>query len=387
MPLSFIIFMVSSKYISFLIIITLSLYKFTSCKDEMYVGENYIAFIKDTITLNKYLSENIDPQLFKYYKDNKTSKEYFVYYNLLSNSLNFIEIPDSSFSESVNLDAIKQKFTDFAIFSFDSIAFTHSTKTITILAYNKMIIYEVKGKIPYYNENYVLNSIPTLFPITVYKNNLLVYNFPTETLDSDFKLKEYFNSPRDSKLEIKDDTLKITGLYGKYPHYYQKNHNYVYSPVRSIAKDSLLIYSFDDSRKIYIYNTCNNDYQEKELATPGFQENFEFDKKQSSNFNYIAKYHIENDRFLNLIYSPFQKKYIRILSRRIKFENNDGTINSSIHDKPISLFIYDENFNLQRRIEFPPGLYNFNAFYPYREFIYILTLDKNNKMFHAFNFN
>jgi hypothetical protein len=164
--------------------------------------------------------------------------------------------------------------------------------------------------------------------------------------------------------------MKIKSLSGKYFSRYNENTHYVFSPTRTIGKNGIIIYSFDDSNTVLLYDELNNSYREVILECPLFRENSAFDQASTMDHNYLAKYYTENDRFNNFIFDPFHNMYYRIMGKGAQFVNSDGTINS---DKEFIILVYDDAFRLLKQIAFPSKVYNQFMLFCTKDLVYLVT--------------
>lgn len=347
-----------------------------------------VDFQNKSLPVNLYLNNNYNPALFKYYFDEQNKAEYFVWYNEKDSSIDFSNVNDTIVTHSIKMHKLLTKFSDFAPYSLDSIIIFNYPKNFNVISSNGEYFYEVTDSIPDYHNHFDLNTL-ALYPLTIIDKDIFVYNFPDEVLDNPNKLQKYFSTPRDTRLTILNNNIKISGLYGNYPDYYKNNSNYVYSPVRTVGENAKLIYSFDDIEDIFIYDIHSGKYETKKLEVPFFKKNQVFDQSKSTDFNYISKYYTENDRFVNMIYDKYRNLYYRILSKSIKYENNDGTINRA-QDKPFSILIYDNHFNFIKEITFPSRKYNFTTIYVTKDNVKMFTSNEyeiKNRQIHAYTFN
>ncbi len=371
--------------IPFIIIIIVSAYCCNTISEKSFSSSDYQNKI---LPVNHYLNRYYNPALYKYFFDEQNKTEYFAWYNEKDSSIDFSNVNDTIITHSFKMHKSLTKFSDFAPYSLDSIIIFNYPKDFYILSKNGKYFYEVKDSIPVYQNQFELNTL-VLYPLTIIDNSIFVYNFPAEVLDNPNKFKKYFSTPRDTRLTIKNNKMKISGVYGKYPDYYTNNNNYVYSPVRTVGENAKLIYSFDDSEDIFIYDIQSGKYETKKLEAPFFEKNQVFEKSKNSDFNYIAKYYTENDRFVNIIYDRYRNLYYRILSKRIKYENNDGTINRA-QDKPFSILIYDNKFNFIKELSFPSRKYDFTTIYATKDNVKLFTsneYENKNRQIHAYIFN
>jgi hypothetical protein len=362
-----------------------SLFSLFACHNSSDVTIDYLHLLKDSVALNNYASKNFSLLLFKYFEDVRSKNEYFTYYNQSSKSIDFTFINDSSIVKKINMEAMEE-VNDYVLASTDSvILFSNSKRNLAVLSPSTNTTYEIADTIPVYNGKFELNSFYS-YPLSIINDELLIYNFPYEFLNNKSRFDKYYSTLRDVHLKLINNHFLISHLSGKYLDDKSAFNHHVFSPTRTIGKNNSIIYSFDDSKMILVYDNSTNINSEIELLTPGFRENEIFNQEKTRDHNYQLKYFIENDRFNVLTYDKYTDQYYRILGKGINLKNNDGTINN---DKPFIIFIYDSNFKLRKEISFPPNKYNAFAIFCTKNLTYLITKndDENQQIYlHGFDF-
>jgi hypothetical protein len=366
-------------------VILASLLTILACHNSTEVPIDYLHFLKDSIALNKYASNNFSILLFKYFEDVKNKNEYFTYYNENTKSIDFTSIKDSSIVKKIDTE-LMDEVNDYVLVSLDSIIlFNNSERNFVILSSTTNSTFEIADTIPVYKNEFELNTFYN-YPLTVINDELLIYNFPYEVLNKKSKFDKYYSTLRDVHLKLNENGFSISHLSGKYLENMSAFTHHVFSPTRTIGKNNTIIYSFEDSKKILVYDNSIHTNKEIELLSPGFRENEIFDQEKTTDHNYQQEYFIKNDRFNLLTYDKFNDQYYRILGKGINFKNNDRTINN---DKPFIIFVYDSNFNLIKEISFPPNKYNAYTIFCTKNLTYLITRnDEENQQnyLHGFDF-
>lgn len=340
-------------------------------------------FIKE-INLSYYISENFNPLFLKIFFDSKSDKEYIVYYNEEVSAIKFYELNDTLVRNEFIIEK-NRKLLDYFVITLDSVCVLSKNNHVSIYSAFKKYHYAIEDSIPVFHNKYSLSAFYE-YPLSISNNELLIYNFPKHPLNSEEKLVEYFKSQRDIHLKLVNDKLVVVGLSGIYPKSFYENNFYIYSPIRTIGKNNL-IYSFPCSEEIFTYDTNKREYETIKLQASNFDKNEYFIKDKVFDYNYIGKYLTENDRFGVMVYSSTQKKYFRILTHGIAFENMDGTINKFI-DKPFSILIYGDEFSFEQEITFPAKEYDLRTIYLTKD-NFLIPKKNENKLYTlaAFKFN
>jgi hypothetical protein len=264
----------------------------------------------------------------------------------------------------------------------DSIVFLKGgEKVLTFFSNNNLFEYKIEDSIPTLKYDYETSSF-LFYPLTIFNYEILVYNSPLEVLKSRERLNKYYSLPRNTHLKFIDGKVKVTKLSGLFPKYYNINNYHIFYPVRTLSKDKI-IYSFDDSKNIFVYDPATENYQEIELKTPDFTPNDTFDLSRSMDRFYVEKYYYENDRFANFLYDEYRNQYYRTLGKAIKFQKGDGTLDKG---KPFIVLVYDSLFNFKKEIVFPANEYNFQTLYCTKDLVYFTTENNKHESFHGFDF-
>jgi hypothetical protein len=166
----------------FLIIVVVS----TACSHSDKKVEAFEPFLKSKLQLNKYLSANYSLGLFKYYYDTKSKEEYFTYPDENNKSIVFITLNDTAIVKTISVDQIPD-FGDYDILSFDSVYFIYnSSRSISLLANEKLQSWKIKSAIPIYGNEYEINTWYH-YPLSHNEGEILVYNSPLEVLKTNLR--------------------------------------------------------------------------------------------------------------------------------------------------------------------------------------------------------
>lgn len=298
--------------------------------------------------------------------------------------------------EGLKLDSIDVKtfgkIDDYFIQNSDSIYLSiedenkiiliNSTRPI-LKEYNLNVIND--DKIPFYIYNY------KDFPLKVKDNSVYTYHY-LEDETSKENLPSYFSKPRELVFNLQD-SVYLKFKMGKFPTNY-KNENYnEMNPMRTFGSNGSIIYTFEASDSVFIYNDKGILTKSFKLDNGLFVKNSTIDESnipQENYFNEIEKYIVENDRFGNLIYNESKDEYYRILKKGISYKKSDGTKNL-IEDCQWLVLIYNNNFQLSKTIEFNPSLYAVYSLIVLNEnkvlVPYLNNNDDNKTTFAVFNFN
>lgn len=221
---------------------------------------------------------------------------------------------------------------------------------------NQKHIWSIKGL----GQNYI--NIFSEFPFVVNKNKAYFYQYPDLIVNTPKNLAIYLETNRETIYDLEKDSI-ISNDYGTYPNDLKKNNKYIFNPIRTIAKNDNLVYSFPHSDSIYICDYLNKKNRSTAVHSSKFSENSLFDFSKINDLNYISKYLTENSRYGLMIYDKYRQKYYRVLNHYIEYYNGDNTINKWI-DKPWTLIILNEKFEKIKEIEFPGKKFDFTTIIP-----------------------
>jgi len=237
---------------------------------------------------------------------------------------------------------------------------------------------------PFYIYNY------SAFPLVIKDSLVFTYHyFENETEINN--LPNYFSSPRELVFNL-HDSLNLKYKMGKFPTSYIDADFSEMNPQRTFGHDKYVLYSFEASDSIFIYNSNGIIVKSLALNSNMFNQNTRLNTEnimKENYFNEIIKYTVENDRFANMVYIPEKNVYVRALKRGVSYSNNNGTKNR-VEDCPWFILVYNENFNLINTIEMGQSKFivylmvladDGNIYVPY-----LKNDNKNETHFAVFNF-
>ncbi|MBA3986330.1 MAG: DUF4221 family protein [Flavobacteriales bacterium] len=188
-----------------------------------------------------------------------------------------------------------------------------------------------------------------------------IFHYPEfAVLEPEFR-KRYFNTPIELTIDLKE--RKVINFTGKFPEYFQEKEYYVFNSTRALNKKKL-IYSFANDNDLYVYN---QGIEKISVKSNFFEQSPTFDYHQYA-FDYkkIEQYLVENFRYDIISFDPFRKQYYRVCLHKTNYENSNGTINKFV-DKPFSIMVLDEKFNLIKEVVFPKAEFDFTKIFVVKE--------------------
>lgn len=201
-----------------------------------------------------------------------------------------------------------------------------------------------------------------LFPLEIRDTLAFFYQYPNFVINDENKLKAYYRTNRETIFNLAKGCIEQNNS-GNYPPEIFDNSYYCSNPIRTINNSGEIIYSYPQSSKLYIYNYLTGETKKKEIKSKFFEKNSHFDRTQIFNYNYISKYSTENSRYDKLVFSPFDNRYYRILTKKERYNNKDGTVTKPI-DKGFVIQVLNENLDLEKEVEIPGKKLNFTDFLP-----------------------
>lgn len=294
-----------------------------------------------------------------------------------------------SIIDSINLTSLPT-INDIYVLTKDSIFLSLENKNeLLLINRNGDILMKYNFKIknnskPFYIYNY------SAFPLVIKDSLVFTYHyFENETEINN--LPNYFSSPRELVFNL-HDSLNLKYKMGKFPTSYIDADFSEMNPQRTFGHDKYVLYSFEASDSIFIYNSNGIIVKSLALNSNMFNQNTRLNTEnimKENYFNEIIKYTVENDRFANMVYIPEKNVYVRALKRGVSYSNNNGTKNR-VEDCPWFILVYNENFNLINTIEMGQSKFivylmvladDGNIYVPY-----LKNDNKNETHFAVFNF-
>lgn len=282
------------------------------------------------------------------------------------------------------------KIDDFFFLSKDSVYITIENQNKLILINGsgsplKEYIFNLGNKesLPFYTYNY------KDFPLVVDNNLVFLYHyFENETLKEN--LPTYYSKPRELIFNL-EDSLYLKNKAGKFPgNYIEENYNEM-NPFRTIGKKGDLIYSFEASDSIFIYNREGKLLKPLSLNNTYFERNPEFDESKIHKdryFDELEKYLVENDKYGHIMYNESNGLYFRTLKKGMPYANVDGTKNL-VEDCQWLLIMFNEKFEIIKIFDFKPSVFSVYSAMIINDnkFIIPYLSNQNETKFAVFDFN
>jgi hypothetical protein len=358
-------------YVFIALVIVLS-----SClQDNSIIIAEHDSYIVDNIKINLPVPQNKARHTASFF-DTRSKKDYLIFYKPDTTSkIIFFDLAkhDSFLSAEVKLKS--NKHSSFYLGDIDTLYLVNEPNTIykycissdTII--NKIIVKDVTRT---YGKDYMISS-SYFYVMYRYNNNYQICFYPTWNVGGKNR-KKYMSS----NLFISvNDSGEIVNEYGAFPSKYLVNNYNATSAHITANCNEKFCYSFATEDTISIYDLNSMTTDNKAMSSKFYQPHDTcpcvFPKDDY--YGCLEKYSLENFSYFNLIYDQFRKKYYRICLHKYKYENADGTVNTSM-ERPWSIIVADSNFNIEKEVTFPALKYDYR-------FVYVtskgLIVSKNNE--------
>lgn len=322
----------------FKIITTLILLIIFSCSENKH---KFSLRIADKISINALDSTNGKYYYESIYYDKLTHKEYFLWLNNLSNSIDFFSIDNGKFRFCITINK-SNKINEYYIKNLDSIFILYAGKNIIGL-YNR------KGDLlSEYNFNRFMkdsiffhSSISLESPFLFKFNNFYFDITPFKSID----VKKYLRLPKLAIINIEKEHVLSVLKTVYFPKKYLDSIDYnFYTPSYCLSKDGKIIVSFEVSHKIYIYNSQNGSLIKTVQTKSKYLNKFNGKNKfTSSNLKDDFKFQIVSPHYSGIYYDEYRNYYYRVAIHKQKLIDKHNLPNHT-GSNPWSIIIFDENF-------------------------------------------
>jgi hypothetical protein len=186
----------------------------------------------------------------------------------------------------------------------------------------------------------------------------------------------YFRTPPDMQIPIDEGAAVNCGAW---PAEYKTGDNYRdYYPQRCINSKGQVVCAFEACDSIFVLEKgrlVSTHAAMSRYITPRSA----FPDDSTGHFDYLERFDIEQPRYHQLSYDPFRHLYYRVVHHACIYANENGITVNEYFDKPWSVMVLDEAFNVLSEIRFDPKLYLPQVF-PVRSGVLIRKREKaNNK--------
>jgi len=375
-------------------------FNFFACKNS---NENkYIVKTKLAENENDYVLEiksikipcnNLIRRYFTYTILNQQNENYLIGYNPKLSSIDIYNLDKRLFIKRLNLYSKKlsisnldkkdldksRSVNDIVAKNMDSIILNYGNKKIiildTALRCKKIISLDsvVKGS----NIPIKLVSYSHDFKMFFFENRLIL-----KQLYSNYNWE--IRVPIFAALNL--ENAKLTNLpvtYSDYLYNIKGNAGFLSSVITSeFQKNDVMTYNFIYESNIYQYNpktstiTC---YGAKVSKGKNLVDSISY--KNEEDINKWVTHHVENPQFFNVIYDKYRRLYYRFSLRDISQRN--GNYFNTILDKPLTLMVFNEKFEVIKELDLPMYKYAINTWFLTKEGLFISPTHEKNRIFES----
>lgn len=373
---------------------------FFACKNS---DENkYIVKTKQAKNTNDYILEiksvkipcnNLIRQYFTYTILNQRNKNYLIGYNPKLASIDIYDLDKRLFIKRLNLYSKKlsisnldkkdldksRSVNDILARNMDSIILNYGNKKIIILDTALRC-----KKIISLDSIVIGNNIP--IKLVSYSHDFKMFFFGNRLV-----LKQLYSNynwkirvPIFAALNL--ENAKLTNLpitYSDYLYNIKGNAGFLSSVITSeFQKNDLITYSFIYESNIYQYNPKNSTitcYGAKVSQGKNLVDSISY--KNDDDINKWVTHHVENPQFFNVIYDKYRKLYYRFSLENISQKNGDYF--NTILDKPLTLMVFNEKFEVIKELVLPMYKYAINTWFLTKEGLFISPTHVKNKVFES----
>lgn len=172
--------------------------------------------------------------------------------------------------------------------------------------------------------------------------------------------KKYFSTPPDICIPLDKSTAQNNC--GYWPGSYRDGESFRdFYPQRCVNKNKQLVFGFESSDSLYVMQ--NGNLIASHLCKSKYMtERHSFPDDSLGYFSFLDRFLINEPRYKYLVYDTYRNYYYRVVHHALDYETKDGMTVNSYLDKPWSIMILDENFELLDEIlmdqdRFVPGIY------------------------------
>jgi len=324
---------------------------------------------------------------FTYSIYSKNNVDYLFGYNASSGTIDIIDLTNRVSYKQLHLsrdtavfkqldkqDLDKGKsITDISVINFDSILLNYSNRKLLILDTGMVIKKNIDLNLTAYQSGIL--GMPISYGHSfkwLFFNGELLFNqmYP----NNDWNLKK----PIISSLNITTDKLNpLPIVYSEYLYQTKGKAGFLTSVLTSeFQSKDLLTYSFLYESNIYQYNPKSATITAYGATTSKGKNLVDSMEYQGDDLKMWDKHNIENTQFLNVMYDKYRNLYYRFSLRNIPYKN--GKYFSSTIDKPLTLMVFNEKFEVIKEIDMPPYVYAPSTSFITKEGLFISPTNQKN---------
>ena len=164
----------------------------------------------------------------------------------------------------------------------------------------------------------------------------------------------------EATVNLASDSAHPQSLPITYPKVYQdRKHYYDYGPYRCIGKGGELVYSFDVSDSLFVFDPKTGKTSSFLAKSQYFKTPSPYSLDDMGDLRKRKTYLLGQSRYGPVYYDPWRKFYYRVVREAIPVEKNKYETHN-MYEKPWHLMVFDTSFNLLGEIPFDPAKYVYN---------------------------
>jgi hypothetical protein len=253
-----------------------------------------------------------------------------------------LEIPDSLVNESPPYTKATGSRSVFAVWS--------AMKTVFLFDEEGKLEKQVNATVPLIDnqQDYCLVAM-NYCPVVLSGENIFVTCTRLDVIVRNPEArKKYFSTPPDIRMSISGDDQENFGVW---PSEYRSGVPYRdYYPQRCSNGKGKMIYGFSASDTIYVLKNGKL-VSSHECKSKFMTERRPYPDDSTGHFSFLEKYDVTEPRYTGLIFDPYRNYYYRIVHHAIEYEEPGGMTVHTYFDKPWSIMVLDEQFNVLNEIK------------------------------------
>jgi len=207
-----------------------------------------------------------------------------------------------------------------------------------------------------YGKEYSISAFYS-WPLMLDEKFIYTSYYPLYSLADTTNHKKYFTQPK--IVVISKNNGSIVNEIIHFPEKYIANSYREYNLSCTMNSNNEIIVSFRGEDSVLLYNTKDKTYKYKLMMSSFFtMKNVYKEDTTMDHYASLTKYSVENSSYFSIQYDKFRKKYYRVCLHKYKYDNDDGTVNTS-GERPWSIVVADSAFNIEKEIVFPRLKYNY----------------------------
>ncbi|RYG53274.1 MAG: hypothetical protein EOO01_04760 [Chitinophagaceae bacterium] len=288
-------------------------------------------------------------------------KELIAFLRYDNHKLYFYDVGNALYLDSISLEQYRNQYPDFDPVGIDSVYVGLESNKIVSIFNDKTKEWDVSSVTRMIGSTVYIASL-SAYPLAAFNDTIICATTTSERKTKVGPNIPFIKSNYDISFVISGDSIKSIAKYNPNPQYFLTQ-DYNASIERLYLNSQEIVYNFDCSDTLQLYNVFSGKTKTVKLKTNNFYANSPYNYDSGASMDYLTTYSMGNSRLGrgSLYYDNSRHRLYQLMQHRGTYRDKDGT-KHDFTELPKSLFVLDDRLNQLMEIYIPPNTFSSKFF-------------------------